>query len=69
MSGETQCVSTPCPADLNDDGLVNGDDLGVLLTAWGACVGAECPADLTDDGLVNGEDLGALLTAWGACPP
>ncbi|MFM9144792.1 MAG: hypothetical protein ACKORL_05350, partial [Phycisphaerales bacterium] len=29
-----------CPADLNDDGFVNGDDLGVLLGAWGACAGA-----------------------------
>lgn len=34
-------VGTPStyPADLNDDGFVNGDDLGVLLGAWGACPG------------------------------
>ncbi|MBU3684038.1 MAG: hypothetical protein FGM39_08540 [Phycisphaerales bacterium] len=56
-----------CPADLNDDGFVNGDDLGVLLGAWGACTGT-CPADLNDDGFVNGDDLGVLLGAWGACP-
>jgi len=26
-----------CPADLNDDGSVNGDDLGELLGSWGSC--------------------------------
>jgi hypothetical protein len=26
-----------CRADLNDDGMVNGDDLGALLSRWGAC--------------------------------
>ncbi|MFM8732590.1 MAG: hypothetical protein ACKOGJ_08805, partial [Phycisphaerales bacterium] len=58
-----------CPADLNDDGAVNGDDLGILLGAWGACAsGSACPADLNDDGAVNGDDLGILLGAWGSCP-
>ncbi len=27
----------PCPADLNNDGVVNAGDLAVLLAAWGAC--------------------------------
>ena len=58
-----------CPADLNADRFVNGDDLGVLLGAWGACGGSACPADLNTDGFVNGDDLGELLGAWGACPP
>lgn len=31
-------VLKPCPADFNDDGEVNGDDLGALLGAWGPCV-------------------------------
>ncbi|MFM8873561.1 MAG: hypothetical protein ACKOJI_09475, partial [Phycisphaerales bacterium] len=57
-----------CPADLNDDGFVNGEDLGALLGAWGACGGASCPADLTRDGSVDGNDLGLLLAAWGTCP-
>ena len=56
-----------CPADFNADGAVNGDDLGVLLGAWGACTGGACEADLNDDGAVNGDDLGVLLGAWGAC--
>jgi len=56
-----------CPADLNQDGVVNGADLGLLLGAWGACPGTPCPADLNADGVVNGADLGLLLGAWGPC--
>jgi len=54
-----------CPADLNNDGQVNGADLGLLLGAWGPCSG--CAADLNADGQVNGADLGLLLGAWGPC--
>jgi hypothetical protein len=65
-------VRDPAPAclgDLNDDGAVNGADLGLLLGAWGPCGGTPpCLGDLNDDGAVNGADLGLLLGAWGACP-
>jgi hypothetical protein len=61
----TVTVSNGCPADLNGDTFVNGDDLGLLLTSWGACAG--CTADLNADGFVNGDDLGQLLVDWGAC--
>jgi hypothetical protein len=57
-----------CPADLNQDGFVNGADLGSMLGAWGPCVGTPCPADLNSDGVVNGADLGGMLGSWGACP-
>ena len=51
----------PVLGDLNGDGLVNGDDLGILLAAWGPGTG---PADLNLDGNVDGNDLGILLGAW-----
>ena len=54
-----------CPADLNQDGVVNGADLGLMLGSWGPCPG--CPADLNQDGIVNGADLGLLLGSWGPC--
>jgi len=54
------------PADLNGDGFVDGNDLGLMLAAWGVCGGASCPADITGDGFVDGNDLGQLLAAWGA---
>ena len=54
-----------CPADLNQDGVVNGADLGLMLGSWGPCPG--CAADLNADGIVNGADLGLLLGSWGVC--
>ena len=50
-------------ADLNGDGIVNGLDLGVLLSAWGEC--DSCAPDFDGDGRVNGLDLGFLLAVWG----
>jgi len=52
-----------CPADLNDDGVVDGADLAGLLGQWGT----DGTADLNDDGAVDGADLAAMLGAWGAC--
>jgi predicted outer membrane repeat protein len=64
---DTTC--TPgCPADLNDDGQVDGADLNILLGRWGACpdpVG--CPGDINGDGMVDGSDLNILLGTWGPC--
>ncbi|MGA1630611.1 MAG: dockerin type I domain-containing protein, partial [Phycisphaerales bacterium] len=48
------------PADLNGDGVVNGADLAILLSAWGG----SGPADLDGDGAVTGADLAILLGAW-----
>ncbi|HMN96054.1 MAG TPA: hypothetical protein PKC43_01530 [Phycisphaerales bacterium] len=53
----------PIVGDLNGDCAVDGADLGLLLSSWGACAG--CPADLNGDGIVDGADLGVLLSAWG----
>ncbi len=47
--------------DLNEDGRVDGADLGALLAAWGS---PDQDADLKDDGIVNGADLGVLLSFW-----
>jgi hypothetical protein len=55
-----------CTGDLDGSGTVDGTDLGMLLSAWGACPG--CVADLDGNGVVDGGDLGPLLSAWGACP-
>jgi hypothetical protein len=57
ISVDDGCVA----ADLNCDGFVNGNDLGILLGQWGAAGSA----DLNRDGIVNGTDLGVLLGAWG----
>jgi formylglycine-generating enzyme required for sulfatase activity len=57
-----------CAADADGDGVVNGNDLAIVLGSWGPCVG--CPGDLNANGLVNGEDLAVALTRWGStCAP
>jgi len=63
--GAYEWSSSGCEGDLNDDGVVNGDDLGTLLGQWGACVG--CPSDFNCSGVVDGDDLGTLLGYWGEC--
>ncbi len=52
-----------CVGDLNEDGLVDGADIGLLIAAWGTPAG-----DLNEDGTTNGADIGVLLGAFGACP-
>ncbi|MBM4110509.1 MAG: hypothetical protein FJ254_04000 [Phycisphaerae bacterium] len=56
FSGPWSVVPSP---DFNGDGLVNGLDLGVLLSAWGAAQG-----DINSDGTTDGADLGLLLSGW-----
>jgi hypothetical protein len=57
-----------CPADLNQDRVVTGADLGLMLGSWGPCPSTPCAADLNLDGVVNGADLGLMLGSWGNCP-
>jgi len=61
-----------CDGDLNGDGLVNAQDLSMLLSCWGSVSGAEnwseCfMGDINGSGQINAQDLGILLSNWGAC--
>ena len=58
----------PCPADLTDNGLVNGADLGLVLAAWGTNGQGEFQTDIDGSGLVDGGDLALVLGGWGPCP-
>ena len=51
------------PADVNGDGVVNVDDLLIVIAAWGPCDG--CPADIDGDLVVGVNDLLAVIAAWG----
>jgi len=63
---EVQPIGDPCIADITGDGLVNVDDLLLIINSWGSCSG--CAADLTGDGQVNVDDLLGVINAWGPCP-
>lgn len=68
IDGEGPSEDDPCVGDLNNDGKVDGGDLGMLLAMWGQCnPGANCAADLNGDGKVDGADLGLMLGAFGDC--
>jgi hypothetical protein len=54
------CTPPYDPADLNQDGNVDGLDLGILLGSWGSSGG-----DITGDGNTDGADVTSLFAAWG----
>ncbi|MGP1347469.1 MAG: hypothetical protein ACTS3F_12495 [Phycisphaerales bacterium] len=51
-----------CPGDLTNDGVVDSDDLGILLGAFGATDAG----DLDGNGQTDSDDLSILLSAFGA---
>jgi hypothetical protein len=53
------------PADVNNDGQVNTDDLLAVLAVWGPC-SPPCPEDINGDGLVDVNDILILIGAWSA---
>jgi hypothetical protein len=62
-AGQCPTTALPCPADFNDDNVVDSADLGTLLSGWGTASG-----DISGNGTTDSEDLGILLSAWGNCP-
>jgi hypothetical protein len=57
------CDDTPdCPSDVNNDDIVNGADLALLLADWNTP-----NFDLNNDGNTDGADLSLLLIDWGMC--
>ena len=57
----------PAPGDLNRDGVVDGEDFGVMLMGWGPCPSdceETCVGDLNGDCRIDGLDLGLLFVDW-----
>jgi hypothetical protein len=56
----------PATPDINVDGMVDAEDLAILLSSWGNCVpGTSCCTDLDGNGTVGPGDLAILLGNWG----
>ncbi len=54
-----------CPADWDDDGAVNSNDISAFLTDWLASVqDGTLVADFDGSGGVNSNDISAFLSAW-----
>ena len=67
VPGPASCAGdiAPYPGLLN--GVVDVDDLMLVINSWGACVPGNCPADASGDGAVDVDDLLAVINAWGPC--
>lgn len=60
--------SCGCPADLNNSGAVDVNDLLMFLAAFG-CVGPNCVGDFNSSGATDAGDLLTFLSAYGTiCP-
>jgi len=55
-----------CP-DITGDGVVDVNDLLILIAYWGACTGT-CDGDVNDDGTVDVDVLLIVISNWGPCP-
>ena len=55
-------IEPGCPADLNDSGTIDSDDLALLLGAFGTGAGG----DIDGDGDTDSDDLGLLLSGFGS---
>ena len=54
----------PCPADVDNTGAVDVDDLLVVINNWGSAGG---PGDINGSGSVDTDDLLAVINGWGPC--
>lgn len=63
-----------CVGDISDNGLVDVDDLLVVINGWGLCdkpCPPQCAGDIAPTGgncAINVDDLLAVINAWGQCP-
>ena len=63
------CEQPQCQdADITNNQIIDGADIGALLAFWGPVNPVLPQADVNRDGQVNGADLGILLSYWGPCP-
>jgi hypothetical protein len=57
-----------CPADINQSGTIDAEDLAYVLFAWGMTGGKAGGADINGDATVDANDLSMVLGSWGPCP-
>jgi hypothetical protein len=51
------------PADVNHDGIVNGQDISLVASHW-LQTGLAVPGDANGDQIVNGQDLALIASSW-----
>ncbi len=61
-------IAPTCPADINNSGAIDVDDLIAVILAWGGCADcSNCPPDTNGSCTVDADDLIAVILGWGPC--
>ncbi|MCA9291332.1 MAG: hypothetical protein KDA25_09390, partial [Phycisphaerales bacterium] len=53
-----------CPGDVNEDGIVDAQDLAMVLAQWDSTGPVGTGGDANLDGLVDAQDLAVVLATW-----
>jgi len=61
-------LAVPIPGDVNLDGVVDDNDLGIMLSNWWEMDLDWSMGDFTGDGLLGDSDLNVLLSNWTRLP-
>ncbi len=61
-------LADTCPGDIDENSIIDGVDLAIVLGRWGTNPKDYPRADTNGDGTVDGADLAQVLGTWGACP-
>jgi hypothetical protein len=62
LGSRIPALITQRPGDLDGSGIVDVNDLGIMLSGWGSSTSN----DVDGDGTIDGNDLGILLASWGS---
>jgi hypothetical protein len=61
-----------CPGDINGSGIVDADDLVIVILTWGPCpqLPEPCHANVAtpSNNAVDSDDLVVVILGWGPCP-
>jgi hypothetical protein len=57
-------VTQLLPGDLNNDGIVNGQDIAIVASNWLQQGTPGSAGDANVDGIVNGEDIAVIASNW-----
>jgi hypothetical protein len=63
---DTESCNPPCEGDVNNDGIVDIDDLVLVILDFGM-VGPGLPTDINGDMMVTIDDVVALVVNFGPC--
>ncbi|HEY4313398.1 MAG TPA: dockerin type I domain-containing protein [Pirellulales bacterium] len=59
----TTVPTTSLTGDVNNDGIVNGQDLALVSSSW-LQAGANLASDVNHDGIVNAQDIALVSSNW-----